>query len=59
MLHIVGISWNNGMEELVLENVDDGVNEETCLKLFMAAANGGDLDTIYNLISMKPMGLFD
>ena len=57
-----GISWNNGMEELVFENVDDAVNgenEETGLKLFMVAANGGDLDTIYRLVRMDPMGLFD
>jgi len=50
------------MEELVFENVDDavnGVNEETGLKLFMVAANGGDLDTIYRLVRMDPMGLFD
>jgi len=53
-----GLPWNNGMEEIVLENFDyalNGVNKETGLKLFMTAAIGGNLDTIYSLIRMDPM----
>ena len=53
-----GLSWDNGMEELVLKDLDyavNGVNEKTGLKLFMTAAIGGDLDTIYSLVRMDPM----
>jgi len=56
-----GLPWSNGMEELVSENRNDavnGVNEETGLKLFMTAAIGGSLDTIYSLTQMHPMSMF-
>ena len=55
-----GLPWSNGMEEIVLENVDyalKGVNEKTGLKLFMTAAIGGDLDTIYSLVRMDQVKL--
>ena len=53
-----GLPWNNGMQKLVIENLGEavnGVNKETGLKLFMTAAIGGDLDTIYSLTRMDPM----
>ena len=59
-----GLPWNNGMDgmrELVEENMDEavnGVNEKTGLKLFMTAAIGGNLDTIYSLVRMDPMSMF-
>jgi len=56
-----GLPWNKGMDELVEANMDkavNGVNEKTGLKLFMTAAIGGNLDTIYSLIRMDPMKMF-
>ena len=56
-----GLPWNNGMEEIVLENFDyalNGVNKETGLKLFMTAAIGGNLDAIYSLVRMDPVCIF-
>jgi len=56
-----GLPWNNGMEGLVLENLDEtanGVNKETGLKLFMTAAIGGNLDAIYSLVRMDPVCIF-
>jgi len=65
ILHYVaerGLSWDNGMQMLVLENLNNavnGLNEETGLRLFMTAAIGGNLDTIYSLVRMDPMCIFE
>jgi len=55
-----GLPWKNGMKRLVELNLNYalyGVNEKTGLKLFMTAAVGSNLDTIYSLIRMDPMSM--